>query len=217
MSTSNDSATMDLRARRRLVIRNTISRVANRLFLERGFDHVTVEEIAAGAEVGRMTVFNHFPRKEDMFFDHDEQGRELLRAILRERAPDVSPGEALRRLAHHLVAEGSPYIRFTPGGQRSVETIEASETLKARVRALRDEVAQLIAVVMAEGAGREADDADAHLAADMLLATWSVALIQSHRRYRRDQDAARAAATFLALIDQGTLGVKAAMAGTPFG
>jgi AcrR family transcriptional regulator len=40
---------------------------------------VTVDEIAAAADVGRMTVFNHFPRMEDMFFDRDEEGREILR------------------------------------------------------------------------------------------------------------------------------------------
>ena len=55
----------DRRARKRLATRQSISDVATRLFLERGFDRVTVDEIAAAADVGRMTVFNYFPRKED--------------------------------------------------------------------------------------------------------------------------------------------------------
>ncbi|TIV74470.1 MAG: TetR family transcriptional regulator, partial [Mesorhizobium sp.] len=59
----------DRRARKRLATRKAISDTATRLFMERGFDHVTVDEIAEAADVGRMTVFNHFPRKEDMFFD----------------------------------------------------------------------------------------------------------------------------------------------------
>ena len=43
--------------------------VANRLFLERGYEAVTVAEIAREAGVSSVTVFNHFPRKEDLFMD----------------------------------------------------------------------------------------------------------------------------------------------------
>ena len=75
------------RSLKRLATRQGISNAATRLFFERGFDHVTVDEIAAAADVGRMTVFNHFPRKEDMFFDLDEEGRETLRDALRQRDP----------------------------------------------------------------------------------------------------------------------------------
>src|SRR5581483_575710 len=93
-----------LRLRKRLATRRAISQVADRLFLERGFENVTVDEIAAAAHVGRMTVFNYFPRKEDMFFDRDEEGREAVREALRQRNPRVSPIETLRLLAHRLIA-----------------------------------------------------------------------------------------------------------------
>ena len=83
----------DRRARKRLATRQAISNAATLLFIERGFDHVTVDEIAAAADVGRMTVFNHFPRKEDMFFDRDEEGRSILRDALRRRDPQVAPIE----------------------------------------------------------------------------------------------------------------------------
>ena len=75
---------------------------------------MTVDEIAAAADVGRMTVFNHFPRKEDMFFDRDEEVREILREALRQRDPSVAPIETLRLLAHRLVAEQSPFSIFLP-------------------------------------------------------------------------------------------------------
>src|SRR5580700_2992271 len=91
------------RSRKRLATRQSISNAATLLFIERGFDHVTVDEIAEAADVGRMTVFNHFPRKEDMFFDLDEEGRELLRETLRKRDPHVTPIEILRLHAHRLV------------------------------------------------------------------------------------------------------------------
>src|SRR5580692_202397 len=103
----------DRRSRKRLATRQGISNAATRLFFERGFDHVTVDEIAEAADVGRMTVFNHFPRKEDMFFDRDEEVREILREALRQRDPGVSPIEILRRLAHRLVAEQKPFLEFS--------------------------------------------------------------------------------------------------------
>jgi AcrR family transcriptional regulator len=206
----------DRRSRKRLATRQAISNAATRLFFERGFDHVTVDEIAAAADVGRMTVFNHFPRKEDMFFDRDEEVREILRAALRQRDPSVTPIETLRLLAHRLVKEQSPFVEFSAASQGFIETIEGSEALKARARAIRDELAQVVTVALSECVGREPTDTVAHLAAGLLLATWTVALIQAYRSFRQKQDTKKAKAAFLAVVDKGSIGLKAAMAGTPY-
>jgi AcrR family transcriptional regulator len=210
------STMSDRRSRKRLATRQGISDVATRLFIERGFDQVTVDEIAASADVGRMTVFNHFPRKEDMFFDRDEEGREMLRQALRQRDPGTSPIEALRLFAHGLIAERSPAIEFSARSQSFIKAIEGSETLKARARAIRDELAQVMTIALSECVGRDPGDPDAHLAAALLLATWTAAFIQAHRTFRQTRDTKQAKAAFLALIDQGTVGLKAAMAGTPY-
>ena len=210
------STPSDLRSRKRLATRQGISVAATRLFLERGFDHVTVDEIAAAADVGRMTVFNHFPRKEDMFFDRDEEGREILRDALQRRDPRVAPIETLRLLAHRLVAEQSRFVEFSAASQGFITTIEGSETLKARARAIRDEIAQVVTAALCECVGRDPTDPAAHLAAGLLMATWSVALIEAHRTFRRRRDAEEAKAAFLALVDKGAIGLKAAMAGTPY-
>ena len=206
----------DRRSRKRLATRQGISNAATRLFLERGFEAVTVDEIAAAADVGRMTVFNHFPRKEDMFFDREAEGREAVLEALRQRDRGVAPIEALRRLAHRLVEAKSPYLEFSADSQGFIETIEASPTLKARARAIRDELAQELALALSTSTGRKAGDPDAHLAADLLLATWTVALIQAHRTFRQARSAKKAAAAFLAIIDKGSTGLQAAMAGTPY-
>jgi len=50
----------------------------------------------------------------------------------------------------------------------------------------------------------------------LLLATWTVALIQAHRIFRQSRDPKKAKAAFLALVDTGAIGLKAAMAGTPY-
>src|SRR4051794_20560518 len=96
---------LNRRTRKRLATRLSISDTATRLFLEKGFDAVTIDEIAAAADVGRMTVFNHFPRKEDMFFDREEEVQTLAFDAIRGRGPGVSPIEASRRLAHDLVTQ----------------------------------------------------------------------------------------------------------------
>lgn len=59
------------RERKKQQTRQLISDVATTLFMERGFDHVTVAEVAKAADVAVQTVFNHFPTKEDLFFDQD--------------------------------------------------------------------------------------------------------------------------------------------------
>jgi AcrR family transcriptional regulator len=207
---------VDRRSRKRLATRQGISNIATRLFLERGFDKVTVDEIATAADVGRMTVFNHFPRKEDMFFDRDEEGREMLREALRQRDPRVAPIEALRLLAHRLVAGRSPVVAFSARSRSFIAAIEASETLKARARAIRDELADVMAVALSECVGRKSSDPDARLAAGLLLATWTVAFLEAHRTFRQTQDTKAAQAAFLAMIDKGTAGLMAAMAGTPY-
>ena len=209
-------STSDLRSRKRLATRQGISDAATRLFLERGFDHVTVDEIAAAADVGRMTVFNHFPRKEDMFFDRDEEGREALRAALRQRDPAVTPIETLRLLAHRLIAERSPYLEFSARSQGFIETIESSATLLARARAIRDEIARVVTTALAECVACEPADPQAQLAAGMLLATWTVAFNQAHQTFRQTRDSEASNAVFLAMVDQGSIGVAAAMAGTPY-
>ncbi len=210
------STPSDRRTRKRLAVRKNISNAATKLFLERGFDNVTVDEIAEAADVGRMTVFNHFPRKEDMFFDLDEEGRETVRAALRQREPSVAPVEVLRLLAHRLIVEDVSYLRFFPASQTYVEAIAASETLKARARAIRDELAQVVTLALAECVGREPADPDARLAASLLLATWTEAFIQAHRTFRRKRDADAARSVFLAIVEKGCVGVKAAMAGTQY-
>ena len=206
----------DRRSRKRLATRQGIANAATRLFFKRGFDHVTVDEIAAAADVGRMTVFNHFPRKEDMFFDRDEEAREILRDALRQRDPRVAPIETLRRLAHRLATEQSPFVRFTAASRRYIKTIESSEILKARARAIRDELAQVVTVALSESVGREPSDPVAHLAAGLFLATWTAALIQAHQTFRQSRNAKKAKAAFLAIVDKGMIGLRAAMAGTPY-
>src|SRR4029077_14057871 len=88
--------------------RARISEVAARLFLERGFDAVTVAEVAREAGVSSVTVFNHFPRKEDLYLARRVDGVGLLRAAVRDRPPGVDVVAALRDATFQLVDARHP-------------------------------------------------------------------------------------------------------------
>jgi AcrR family transcriptional regulator len=203
--------------RKRLATRQKISDVATRLFFERGFDAVKIDEIAEAADVSRMTVFNHFSRKEDLFFDLDEEGREDLLTALHLRDPETPPVEALRLFAHWAVGNQRPYVRFFESGtDQFLATIQASEALKARARAIRDELTDTLTVALAKSTNRHLPDPAASLAASFLVATWTVALMESHRCFQQDPNIEKANHAFLELVDRGTKAVQCALEGTPY-
>src|SRR3954463_9958942 len=105
-----------LRERKKRATRQLISNVAWGLFIQRGFEEVTVAEIAEAAGVSKMTVFNYFPRKEDLFLDrHADRLAELV-SVVRSRPPGVSAVGALRRHKHELLAAGHPLSGAIAGG-----------------------------------------------------------------------------------------------------
>jgi len=205
-----------LRERKKRATRQAISNVATRLFTERGFDNVTVAQVAAAANVAKMTVFNYFARKEDLFFDREDESRELARAALAERPPGQSPVAALRRLAHELVEKEHPFAKLTGGSSRFWRTVEQSPALQARAREMRDELVNDLAKLIAEAVGSARLDASAHLAAASVVTTWTVAYAQAQRRQRQGGTGDAVSSVFLDLIDRGFAGVRASMKGTPY-
>src|SRR5215211_6851502 len=79
-----------LRERKKERTRQLIADTARQLFAERGFDAVTVAEIARQAEVAEKTVYNYFPTKEDLFYSRLEAFEEELLAAIRERGEGES-------------------------------------------------------------------------------------------------------------------------------
>src|SRR5436189_844649 len=89
---------MGLRESKKERTRIEIAGTAMRLFATRGFDHVTVAEVAAAAAVSEKTVFNYFPTKEDLFYDEVPARAAALAEAIRSRAPGESILSALRQL-----------------------------------------------------------------------------------------------------------------------
>jgi AcrR family transcriptional regulator len=74
-----------LRERKKQQTRQLLTDTARRLFAERGFENVSVSEIARVADVSEATVFNYFPTKEDLVYSGLEQFENALLAAVRER------------------------------------------------------------------------------------------------------------------------------------
>src|SRR5436305_8564741 len=91
--TTEPSATAaeGLRARKKRQTRAAIAAAAMDLFQSRGFDAVTIADIAAAADVSRKTIFNYFPAKEDLVFVAGRERRAALVKAIRERPPGTSP------------------------------------------------------------------------------------------------------------------------------
>lgn len=177
---------------------------------------MTIDEIAEAADVGRMTVFNHFPRKEDMFFDREQEIRDVAFTAIRTREAGMSPIRALKALAHRLIEEPDPSFPVFCDTYLFVETALASEALKARARQMRDDFVRGLAGVMAEAAGCPPDDPHAFLAAGLIASVWSVAFTQAHEAYGRTGDQAEANRMFLMLMERGMAGVEVAMETTAY-
>lgn len=84
------------RERKKAATRKNISDVATMMFLERGFDNVSIREVADAADVSPTTVFAHFPQKEALVFDEDDEQRARLVGAVRERADGISINRAIR-------------------------------------------------------------------------------------------------------------------------
>lgn len=189
----------ELRESKKRETRQRISDVATELFFARGFDAVTVEEIAAAANVSKMTVFNYFARKEDLLLDREDEVMPLLREAIGERPKGQSPIDALRHLVDRLGEQKHPFARVDSQTVAWWRVVAASPSLKARLREIGDEVVEGLAV---ELAGPKPDGL-ARLVAGMLVVTWRTAYGEAIRVVELGGSAKKANAAFIALIDRG--------------
>src|SRR6195952_4057807 len=109
--------------------RSRIREVANRLFIERGYDSVTVAEVAREAGVSSVTVFNHFPRKEDLFLDRTSDAIELLRAAVRDRPAGVNVLASLQSESLRLFEERHPLSGVDERSAGFFRTVAGSPSL----------------------------------------------------------------------------------------
>jgi AcrR family transcriptional regulator len=148
-----------LRERKKLATRVAIRRAALDLFADRGFSHVTVEDIAAAADVSPRTFFNYFPSKEAVLFGADTGGAEELRDRLVHDLPASSAlevlrvvlGERVRRIAEEVADLGDDPARWV----RQMRTATADPQLRAAQAAHMAQVEATFASALAERLGTD--------------------------------------------------------------
>jgi len=145
--TASGETPLGIRAQRKRATREELLQTAGELFAQRGYDHVTVAEIAAGAGVSVKTLFQHFRSKEDLLLAELDQTHERLLNALREREPGESPVDA-------LVAWMSSEIENSPpdGMERWERTVGNSPAVAALRRRLYEQWEIAIARVLADEA-----------------------------------------------------------------
>jgi AcrR family transcriptional regulator len=159
--------------------RARILEVANRLFFERGYEAVTVAEIAREAGVSSVTVFNHFPRKEDLFMDRAADAVDLLRSAVRDRAPGVDALTSLRDMGFRLLDTRHPLSGVSDGSVPFFRTVAESPALVARARAIVSELQRTLTEELDHDPSFEGD---ATLLAAFFIAGYSAVMVQTVRR-----------------------------------
>jgi AcrR family transcriptional regulator len=160
---------LGLRERKKEQTRRAIADAAKRLFLERGFDQVSVAQVARAADVSEQTVFNYFPTKEDLVYERMDTFEQELLAAVRDRPAGETPLRALAR----FILDRSQTAAF--GGSRRrvadmTRLVNASPSLMARERQIIAGYTDALTELLAQETGASPDDIEPRIAAETMMA-----------------------------------------------
>lgn len=164
--------TVDWRAEKKAATKHAIQDHALRLFVEKGYDATTVEEIAAAAGVSHMTFFRYFPRKEEVV-EYDEYDP-LLEDLIAARPPDEAPITAV----HNALRVGLQQVLSTDREALLIRTrlILDNPVLRSRNLVAQDTTRDLFARALARRGGRAEPDLAATVQASAALGAIAPAL-----------------------------------------
>jgi AcrR family transcriptional regulator len=185
MTAQGSAATSELglRERKKQRTRELIAETARRLFAERGFERVTIAEIARAAEVSEQTVFNYFPTKEDLVYWRLETFEDELLAAIRERQPGEPVVAAFGRFV--LRRRGLLAADDREARQRLAELtrmITESPRLLARERQIFERYTASLAALLAEETGARTDDVEPWIVANALIGVHRALVDYTRRR-----------------------------------
>jgi AcrR family transcriptional regulator len=158
-----------LRERKKQRTRETISRVALELFVERGYHATTLADIAEAADVSTRTIFAYYPSKEDILFSEFPALLDAIAQALRERPA-----------GKHALGTVRDFILSIPHGEKSEDDaqrhaiIEGDPTLRSHMRARLAQLQDLVAAGVADDIGADADDLRPSVVAASLIAAFEV-------------------------------------------
>ena len=189
---------MGLRELKKEQTRRLIAETAWRLFADRGFDRVTVAEVAREARVAEATVFNYFRTKEDLFyFQLEAFGAGLLEAV--STRPTGEP--VLAAFQRYLLQSGGMLAQVEAGDARALERlravnrmISASPALLAREQRAIASATDSLARLLAAETGAPAGDVQVQVAANALMGVHRVLIDYTRQRILADDRPTRLAA-----------------------
>jgi AcrR family transcriptional regulator len=164
------------RERKKRATRDAIYVAARTLFMKKGFDAVTVAEIAEAADVSEKTVFNHFATKEDLALAGSQERLDRTIEVLRLRLPGESVMDVFRRTTEATIVT----IEVQPVDQILAvpRMVRGAQSLQNRLLVDFERDARALTVVVAEAAGVEETDVVAALVARAFA--WTNRLIFRH-------------------------------------
>lgn len=201
----------DRRAQKKAQTRELVRTTAHRLFAARGFDQVTIADIAREADVAVQTVFNHFATKEDLFFDGRVPWVEGVANAVVQREPGVGPLFALRKhLLEFMIGQLSSMS--CDEERRFRATLQDSEALRTHERTLVFQSEHRLADALLDAWEQQGDEGGeiaprrpslaAPLTAAMWLAAVRVLIVENRLQVIEGLDAAQAAATLQEVGDR---------------
>jgi AcrR family transcriptional regulator len=191
-----------LRERKKRQTRQYISDVATGLFLERGFEAVTVAEVADAANVSVNTVYNYFPAKEDLFLDRSKGVVDRLSRWVRGRRDGESAAYAVLRELREEVESVSPRIGLMDGYARFMGVIHASPALRSRLWAIGQEVQDNLERTLREETGAPDDDSVPSLMAGQISWLHGAVMAAIGRRLMAGGKPAEVSRDILVLLDE---------------
>ncbi|MER0448307.1 TetR/AcrR family transcriptional regulator [Streptomyces sp. Edi4] len=197
-----------LRERKKRETRQRISDLATGLFIERGFEAVTIAEIADVADVSVNTVYNYFPAKEDLFFDRSHGVVDRLSRWVRGRDEGESAAAAVLRELRAEVESVSPRVGLMEGYSRFMAVIHDSPALKARLWAVGQEVLENLDTTLRQEVQARPDEPLPSLVAGQISWVHQTAMAAIGREMMAGRDPREVSREVLVLIDEmeGLLG-----------
>jgi AcrR family transcriptional regulator len=178
-----------LRERKKQQTRDLLERSARRLFAERGFERVSIAEIARAAGVSEATVFNYFPTKDDLVYSGMQAFQDALLRAIRERPA----GEPVLAAFSRFVLEPGGLLAAADAGAaeelgRVSRLIASSPALLAREAEILAGYTDTLAGVIAEETGAGRDDPRPWIAANALMGVHRALVAYVRRRILAGHD-----------------------------
>jgi len=159
-----------LRERKKQQTRELLAETARRLFTERGFERVSVAEIARAADVSEKTVFNYFPTKEDLVYWRLESFEDELLETIRSREAGESVLDAFGRFVRLPRGMLGQYDRKAREQLAALtRMIVASPSLIAREQQIFEGYTASLAALIADETGAGPDDVEPWVAANAMM------------------------------------------------